>query len=179
MSTEHLFAEDVGTATAPTVSVASPAPVKILLVDDEPKNLTALETVLAADDRVLVRAGSGAEALRQVLHDDFAAVLLDVHMPVMDGFETAELIRGRERSRETPIIFLTAAISGDVFVAKGYSLGAVDYLIKPFDPDILPRFCTACWRAQPATGSWRWTAKGTSFPGMRAPAASSATRIRR
>jgi len=113
------------------------SPVKILMVDDEPKNLTALETVLAADDRVLVRAGSGPEALRQVLHDDFAVVLLDVHMPGMDGFETAELIRGRQRSRETPIIFLTAAISGDVFVAKGYSLGAVDYLIKPFDTEIL------------------------------------------
>src|SRR5207245_906496 len=69
--------------------------------------------------------------------DDFAVVLLDVHMPQMDGFETAELIRGRQRSRETPIIFLTAAISGNVSVAKGYSLGAVDYLIKPFDPEML------------------------------------------
>jgi PAS domain S-box-containing protein len=122
----------------PSVRDMSDLPIaKILMVDDEPKNLTALETVLAGPDRELVRAGSGSEALKHVLQDDFAAVLLDVHMPVMDGFETAELIRGRERSRETPIIFLTAAISGEVFIARGYSLGAVDYLVKPFDPDIL------------------------------------------
>jgi PAS domain S-box-containing protein len=133
----HLFT-DSGSATRGRDPVAGPPmPVKILLVDDEPKNLTALETVLVADDRTLVRAASGQEALRHVLQDDFAVVLLDVHMPTMDGFETAELIRGRERSRETPIIFLTAAISGEVSVARGYSLGAVDYIIKPFDPDIL------------------------------------------
>src|SRR3954453_10964395 len=126
-----------GVSTRPRTGITELPPVKILRVDDEPKNLTALETVLAADDRVLVRAGSGSQALRQVLQDDFAVVLLDVHMPGMDGFETAELIRGRERSRETPIIFLTAAISGDVFIAKGYSLGAVDYLVKPFDPEML------------------------------------------
>ncbi|HZT06478.1 MAG TPA: ATP-binding protein [Chloroflexota bacterium] len=110
---------------------------KILLVDDEVKNLTALESVLAAPDRELVRADSGAAALRAVLHDDFAVVLLDVHMPDVDGFETAELIRSRERSRETPIIFLTAAISGDVSIARGYSLGAVDYIVKPIDAEIL------------------------------------------
>ncbi|HEX3243865.1 MAG TPA: response regulator, partial [Chloroflexota bacterium] len=114
-----------------------PRMVNILLVDDEPKNLTALESLLAADDRRLVRAESGAQALKHLLQDDFAVILLDVQMPDMDGFETAELIRGRERSRHTPIIFLTAAITGESHVAKGYSIGAVDYLIKPLDPDVL------------------------------------------
>ncbi len=133
----HLFTDSGSAIMGQDLVTTPPMPVKILLVDDEPKNLTALETVLAANDRTLVRAGSGQEALRQVLQDDFAVVLLDVHMPTMDGFETAELIRGRERSRETPIIFLTAAISGDVSVARGYSLGAVDYIIKPFDLDVL------------------------------------------
>jgi PAS domain S-box-containing protein len=133
-----LFTDDDGYTVGSGREATRPAPpVKILLVDDEPKNLTALETVLAADDRTLVRAGSGAEALRHVLQDDFAVVLLDVHMPGMDGFETAELIRGRERSHETPIIFLTAAISGEISIARGYSLGAVDYLVKPFDPEML------------------------------------------
>ncbi len=117
-------------------SVSLP-PVNILLVDDEPKNLTALDAVLAAPDRNLVNATGGAEALRHLLHDDFAVILLDVHMPGMDGFETAELIRGRERSRDTPIIFLTAATRGEPFISRGYSVGAVDYIVKPFDPDIL------------------------------------------
>ncbi len=133
----HLFTDSGSTMVGRDPDSSPSLPVKILLVDDDPKNLTALETVLAADDRTLVRAGSGQEALRYVLQEDFAVVLLDVHMPVMDGFETAELIRGRERSRETPIIFLTAAISGEVSIARGYSLGAVDYIIKPFDPEIL------------------------------------------
>src|SRR6185503_19507686 len=105
--------------------------------DDEPKNLRALESLLTADDRRLIRAESGAQALKHLLQDDFAVILLDVQMPEMDGFETAELIRGREQSRHTPIIFLTAAITGESHVAKGYSIGAVDYLVKPLDPDIL------------------------------------------
>jgi PAS domain S-box-containing protein len=137
MTADHLFGPDARGTPGPGAGVVAPVPVKILLVDDEPKNLTALETVLAADDRILVLAGSGPEALKQVLQEDFAVVLLDVHMPGMDGFETAELIRGRERSRETPIIFLTAAISGDVFISRGYSIGAVDYIIKPLDPEML------------------------------------------
>lgn len=111
--------------------------VNILLVDDEPKNLLALEAVLASDDRTLVRAASGEEALRWLLKDSFAVVLLDVHMPGLDGFETAALIRGREKTRDVPIIFLTAANRGDAHVAEGYSLGAVDYILKPFDPEIL------------------------------------------
>jgi PAS domain S-box-containing protein len=113
------------------------APVNILLVDDEPKNLTALASVLEGADRRLVCARSGPEALRYLLRDVFAAILLDVHMPGMDGFEAAKLIRGRQRSGDTPIIFLTAAIRGEIFIAKGYSLGAVDYLLKPVDPEIL------------------------------------------
>ena len=112
-------------------------PVNILVVDDEPKNLTALEAVLASADRNLVYAASGPEALKHLLQDDFAVILLDVHMPGMDGFETAELIRGRERSRDTPIIFLTAATRGETWVSRGYSVGAVDYIVKPFDPEIL------------------------------------------
>ena len=112
-------------------------PVNILVVDDEPKNLVALEAVLASSDRNLVYAASGEEALKHLLQHDFAVILLDVHMPGMDGFETAELIRGRERSRDTPIIFLTAADRGETFVSRGYSVGAVDYIVKPFDPEIL------------------------------------------
>ncbi len=111
--------------------------VKILLVDDEPRNLTALEAVLASDDRTLVRAESGEEALRWLLREDFALIILDVHMPAMDGFETAALIRARERTQNVPIIFLTAANKERVHVSTGYSLGAVDYIFKPFDPEVL------------------------------------------
>lgn len=124
-------------AASDRAAFAAPVPVNILLVDDEPKNLTALEALLTSPDCRLVQAGSGPEALRHLLRDDFAVILLDVHMPGMDGFETAELIRGRERSHATPIIFLTAANRGETFVAKGYALGAVDYILKPIDPHIL------------------------------------------
>ena len=111
--------------------------VNILLVDDEPKNLVALAAVLDGPDRRLVSAGSGEEALRHLLHGDFAVILLDVHMPGIDGFDTAELIRGREKTKDTPIIFLTAETRGQGFVSRGYSLGAVDYIVKPFDPEAL------------------------------------------
>ena len=115
-----------------------PQKINILLVDDNPSNLLSLETVLEAPDRNLVRASSGEEALRYLLDNDAAVILLDVHMPVIDGLETAALIRGRERSQNLPIIFLTAYDSaGESHLAKGYSLGAVDYIIKPIDPDIL------------------------------------------
>jgi len=109
---------------------------KILLVDDDPKNLVALESLLQAEGRELILARSGADALRRVLDDDFALILLDVRMPGIDGFETAELIRARERTADTPIIFLTAA-AGEFPTVRGYSLGAVDYIIKPIDPDVL------------------------------------------
>jgi PAS domain S-box-containing protein len=111
--------------------------VNILLVDDEPKNLLALSAVLDGPDRRLVSAGSGNEALRHLLQEDFAVILLDVHMPGINGFDTAELIRGREKSKDTPIIFLTAETGGQGYVSRGYSLGAVDYIVKPFDPEAL------------------------------------------
>jgi signal transduction histidine kinase/CheY-like chemotaxis protein len=109
----------------------------ILLVDDNPKNLLALEAILTRLEQNLVRATSGEDALRCLLKQDFAVILLDVNMPKIDGFETAKLIRERERSRDTPIIFLTAYSKNDLLKFKGYSLGAVDYLVKPLDPDIL------------------------------------------
>lgn len=111
--------------------------VNVLLVDDHPENLIALEAILDGLGQNLVKAGSGAEALRCLLNQDFAVILLDVQMPGMDGFETATLIRQRERSRNTPIIFLTAFSTSDNLMFKGYSLGAVDYLLKPIDPVIL------------------------------------------
>ena len=111
--------------------------VNVLLVDDHPENLLALEAILEKLDQNLVRATSGMEALRCLLNQDFAVILLDVQMPGMNGFETAALIRERERSRYTPIIFLTAINRSDTHVSKGYSLGAVDYLFKPLEPEIL------------------------------------------
>jgi serine phosphatase RsbU (regulator of sigma subunit) len=111
--------------------------VNILLVDDHPANLLALEAVLAGPGRKLMKANSGWEALRCVLKDDFAVILMDVKMPEIDGFETAALIHQRNRSRHTPIIFLTAFETSDVHMAKGYSLGAVDYLSKPIVPEVL------------------------------------------
>ncbi|MCC5636276.1 response regulator [Nostoc sp. CHAB 5844] len=111
--------------------------VNILLVDDKVENLLALEAILERLGETLVKATSGAEALRCLLHQDFAVILLDVQMPGMDGFETASLIRSRERSRQTPIIFLTAFSTSDQMLFKGYALGAVDYLLKPIDTNIL------------------------------------------
>jgi len=109
----------------------------ILLVDDRPENLLALEALLQPLGYRLIKARTGQEALRSVLQYDFAVILLDVQMPNMDGFETAELIRGRERSRSTPIIFLTAVSTSELHISKGYLAGAVDYLLKPFLPEIL------------------------------------------
>src|SRR5262249_34584830 len=110
---------------------------KILLVDDRPENLLALESVLQGLGHELRRAGSGREALRCLLQEDFSLILLDVHMPDIDGFETAALIRERERSRLTPIVFLTAVNTSETHVSRGYSLGAVDYVLKPFVPEVL------------------------------------------
>jgi PAS domain S-box-containing protein len=111
--------------------------VNILLVDDQPKNLLALESILAEDGQTLVKAHSGRAALRHLLETDFAVILLDVQMPEMDGFETATLIRQRDKSRDTPIIFLTALSRSETNVFRGYELGAVDYIFKPFHPEIL------------------------------------------
>lgn len=109
----------------------------ILVVDDHPENVLALAGTLSRPDYAIVTAHSGDEALKKVLRQEFAVVLLDVLMPGMDGFETARLMRGRAASRNVPIIFLTAAGLDVSLIYKGYSVGAVDYLIKPLDPDIL------------------------------------------
>ncbi|MBV9410765.1 MAG: response regulator [Acidimicrobiia bacterium] len=110
---------------------------KILLVDDRPENLVALTAALRPLNQDLVAAHSGEEALRCLLNDDFAVILLDVQMPGMDGFETAAQIKERERSRHIPIIFLTA-ISRELHQQlRGYEVGAVDYIAKPFDPWVL------------------------------------------
>lgn len=113
------------------------APVNILLVDDRPENLRALELIFEDSNYNLVAAQSGSQALKQLLMEDFAVVLLDVQMPGLDGFETASLIRKRQKSRHTPIIFITAINKEDRYVFRGYSLGAVDYIFKPVEPEIL------------------------------------------
>jgi signal transduction histidine kinase/DNA-binding response OmpR family regulator len=111
--------------------------INVLLVDDQPSNLLALEAVLGGTGLNLVRARSGEEALLRVLEGDFAVILMDVQMPGLDGFETAALIRERDRSKHTPIIFLTAFSSSAQQVFQGYALGAVDYLSKPIIPAVL------------------------------------------
>jgi signal transduction histidine kinase/DNA-binding response OmpR family regulator len=111
--------------------------INILMVDDSPTNLLALEAILRGEDRNLIPISSGKDALRFLLDNEAAVVLLDVYMPGIDGLETAQLIRGRERSRDTPIIFLTANSTGVRHLSRGYSLGAVDYIVKPVEPDIL------------------------------------------
>jgi two-component system sensor histidine kinase/response regulator len=111
--------------------------VHILLVDDQPANLVALEAMLQSLGQNLIRAESGREALKWLLTHDFAVILLDVKMPDMDGFETAALIRQREKSRHTPIIFLTAADQSQTQAMRGYSVGAVDYLVKPVVPEFV------------------------------------------
>ena len=109
----------------------------ILIVDDREENLLALEGWLENPDLKIVRATSGNEALGLTLEEDFALVLLDVQMPEMDGFETAELMRLSEKTKNIPIIFVTAINKEQEHVFKGYSAGAVDYLSKPLNPDIL------------------------------------------
>jgi PAS domain S-box-containing protein len=111
--------------------------VNILMVDDRPENLMALEAILGDLGQNLVRATSGRDALRHLLNADFAVILLDVQMPGMDGFETAALIRERVKLQHTPIIFLTAMDKNDTSVFRGYSVGAVDYIFKPFAPEVL------------------------------------------
>ena len=111
--------------------------VSILIVDDRPDNLLALEAILAGRGLTLVRANSGREALKAMLAQEFALVLMDIAMPDLDGYETAELIRRHDRLRLTPIIFLTANHQAEAHVFKGYSVGAVDYLFKPLVPGVL------------------------------------------
>jgi PAS domain S-box-containing protein len=111
--------------------------VDILLVDDRRENLLALEAILESLGQRLVRAQSGEDALRCLLEREFAVILLDVQMPGMNGFETAKMIKSRERTKFVPIIFLTAISKDEEFVYKGYEVGAVDYIFKPFQPEIL------------------------------------------
>jgi PAS domain S-box-containing protein len=114
-----------------------PPPVNVLLVDDRADKLLALEAVLTDGDHRVVTARSGAEALRALLRDEFAVILLDVSMPQLDGFQTATLIRGRASSSKTPIIFMTALTELEAGMARGYSLGAVDYIHLPVQPEVL------------------------------------------
>src|SRR6478672_11467297 len=109
----------------------------VLLVDDKAENLLALESVLTELGQNLVQVTSAREALRHLLLEDFALILLDVQMPGLSGFELAELIRERERTQHTPIIFISAESVQEQNIFKGYSLGAVDYLTKPVEPEIL------------------------------------------
>lgn len=121
----------------PSSSPESDEPVNILLVDDQPENLVALEAILEPLGQTLLLAESGRDALRLLLTHDVAVILLDVKMPGLDGFETAELVRERERSRNTPIIFLTAAAPSHAMARQGYAVGAVDYLVKPAVPEFV------------------------------------------
>ncbi|MBM7568661.1 signal transduction histidine kinase/DNA-binding response OmpR family regulator [Paenibacillus sacheonensis] len=117
--------------------IAYDGPVNILLVDDHPDNLLALEAVLGDLNCNLVKCLSGAEALRCLLKDEFAVILLDVQMPEMDGFETARLIKSRKKTQETPIIFISATSKEAEHFFTGYEAGAIDYMLKPFVPQIL------------------------------------------
>jgi two-component system, sensor histidine kinase and response regulator len=126
--------------SSPTNRLSASPPddrVNILLVDDQPANLVALEAMLQGLGQNLIKAESGREALRWLLTHEFAVILLDVKMPEMDGFETAELIRQRDKSRHTPILFLTAGDNTQTQAVRGYAVGAVDYLVKPVVPEFV------------------------------------------
>src|SRR5688572_18768568 len=112
-------------------------PVDILLVDDKPQNLSVLESILEGDDYRLTKAQSAQEALVALFDTDFALIVLDVQMPETSGFELAQIIKERKRTRDIPIVFVTAHYSADEHVLSGYSAGAVDYLTKPINPAIL------------------------------------------
>jgi signal transduction histidine kinase len=132
-------AEPSGGIERPVLTHASPGPVtaKILAVDDDRRNLLAVEEMLRAPGVEIVTAESGEAALRHVLQDDFAVILLDVQMPRIDGYEVAGMIRARQRSSRVPILFLTAFNKDDLHVFRGYTAGAVDYVFKPIEPLIL------------------------------------------
>lgn len=123
--------------TSNPLDVPDERQVDILLVDDRPENLLALEAILEPLGQRLVRARSGEDALRCLLDREIAVILLDVQMPGMNGFETAKMIKSRERTKHIPIIFLTAISKEDEYVFHGYEVGAVDYIFKPFQPEIL------------------------------------------
>src|ERR1700704_2607291 len=112
-------------------------PINILIVDDEPKNLTVLETILDNPSYRLVRAETADQALLALVDDEFALLILDIQMPDMTGFELAQMIKQRRKTAKVPIIFLTAYYNEDQHVLEGYGTGAVDYLHKPINPAIL------------------------------------------
>jgi PAS domain S-box-containing protein len=125
------------TASTPVTTISDSSAPAVLLVDDRPDKLMALTAVLSGLDIDLITVNSGKEALRQLLDREFAVILLDVNMPVMDGFETAALIRSRRSSEHTPIIFITGMNDTDNHLSRGYSLGAVDYIFSPVLPEML------------------------------------------
>jgi two-component system, sensor histidine kinase and response regulator len=126
--------ERVGETTPP---VKPKTRVGVLIVDDDATKRFALRTILSPLDEDIVEASSGADGLRQLLRNEFAVVLLDVRMPIMDGFETAQMIRQRPRSELTPIIFVTALDQAETDMARGYNLGAVDFVFAPIVPSIM------------------------------------------
>src|SRR5436190_12952659 len=119
------------------LSAITDAPINILIVDDEPKNLTALETLLDSPGYRLVRAESADQALLALVAEEFAVLILDIRMPGMTGFELAQIIKGRRKTARVPIIFLTAYYNEDQHVLEGYGSGAVDYLHKPVNAPVL------------------------------------------
>jgi PAS domain S-box-containing protein len=133
---EDLQSQRRSAAPAPA-SAFHAGPINILIVDDEPKNLTVLETLLDAPDYRLVRAGSADQALHALVVEEFALLILDVRLPGMNGFELAQMIKQRKKTAGVPIIFLTAYYNEDQHVLEGYGTGAVDYLVKPVNPAIL------------------------------------------
>ena len=133
LDTPHSALDDAEAVTDLTAVDALP----ILLVDDQPENLRTLEAVLDPLGYPLVTSSSGHGALRLLLEQDFAMILLDVRMPGLDGLETAQLIKQRARTKDIPIVFLTAARDEVSDIARGYGVGAVDYVLKPFDPELL------------------------------------------
>jgi signal transduction histidine kinase len=128
---------DLGEGIGHRLASSAPIAAKILVVDDDRRNLFAVEEMLRTPDTEIVLATSGEAALRQVLTNDFAVILLDVQMPGLDGYEVASMIRGRPRSSRVPILFLTAFNKDDLHVFRGYTAGAVDYVFKPIEPLVL------------------------------------------
>jgi PAS domain S-box-containing protein len=120
----------------------------ILLVDDKPANILALEGLLEAKDRILLRATSGEEALKMTLHKDIDLIILDVQMPDMDGFEVAQILQTNKRTRDIPLVFATAENKEHKFMMKGYDEGAFDYLFKPLDPEIVNAKVTVLLKLQ-------------------------------
>ena len=120
----------------------------ILIVDDKPANILALENLLAGKDRMLLNATSGKEALKITLNKDVDLIILDVQMPDMDGFEVAQILKSNKRTKNIPIIFATAESKERKFMMKGYDEGAIDYLFKPLDPEIVKAKVTVLLKIQ-------------------------------